>query len=104
MPVVQPIDIVALAAVILGCLSFLIPIAGLTARFAIKPIVEAMKMGREGSMDRQSVQLLERRLALLEQEVHGVAEMRADLSRVLEELDFRKQLTESREGADVTRG
>ena len=104
MPVVQPIDIVALAAVILGCLSFLIPIAGLTARFAIKPIVEAMKMGREGSLDRQSVQLLERRLALLEQEVHGVTEMRAELSRVREEIDCRNQLTQSRGGAEVTRG
>lgn len=94
MPVVQPVDLVALSAVILGCLSFLIPIAGLTARFAIKPITEAIARAREGSIDRETVQLLERRLALLEQEVHGVAELRAELNRTLEELEFHKQLAQ----------
>jgi DNA-binding transcriptional MerR regulator len=92
MPTVQPVDLVALSAVILGCLSFLIPIAGLTARFAIKPIAEALSHARDSSSDRESVQLLERRLALLEQEVHGVQELRAELARVMEDLEFQKQL------------
>lgn len=92
MPAVMPVDLVALSAVILGCLTVLIPIAGLTARFAIKPIAEALARVRDGSSDRESVQILERRLALLEQEVHGVSELRADLVRVLEELEFQKQL------------
>jgi hypothetical protein len=41
--------------------------------------------------------MLERRMALLEQEVHGIGEMREDLSRVLEELDFQKQLQQGGE-------
>jgi hypothetical protein len=88
----MPVDLVALSAVILGCLMALIPIAGLTARFAIKPIAEALSRAREGSIDRETVQMLERRLALLEQEVHSVTEMRTDLGRVLEEMEFKKQL------------
>ncbi|HSJ05912.1 MAG TPA: hypothetical protein VK936_04365 [Longimicrobiales bacterium] len=93
MPTVMPIDVVALSAVILGCLIVLIPIAGFTARLAIKPITEAIARSRENPTDRETVRLLERRLALLEQEVHGIADMRGDLSRVIEEIDFQKQLS-----------
>jgi hypothetical protein len=97
MPTVMPVDLVALSAVILGCMMFLIPIAGLTARFAIKPISEALARNREGNTDRETIRMLERRMALLEQEVHGIGEMREDLSRVLEELDFQKQLLQGGE-------
>lgn len=89
---VEPVDLVALTAVILGCLMFLIPIAGITARFAIKPISEALSKNLSGSADRETIQLLERRLALLEQEVHGISDMRGEMSRLLEELEFQKQL------------
>jgi hypothetical protein len=91
---VEPIDIVALTAVILGCLMFLIPIAGLTARFALKPITEALAKGREGGVDREALQLLERRLSLLEQEVHSVSDMRGEVTRLVQELEFHKQLAE----------
>lgn len=91
---VEPIDIVALTAVILGCLMFLIPIAGLTARFALKPITEALAKGREGGVDREALQLLERRLSLLEQEVHSVGDMRGEVTRLVQELEFHKQLAE----------
>lgn len=91
---VMPIDLVALSAVVLGCLMFLIPIAGLTARFALKPITEALGRGRDTSADREALALLERRLSLLEQEVHSIGDMRADVSRLIQELEFHKQLTE----------
>jgi hypothetical protein len=91
---VMPVDLVALSAVILGCLMFLIPIAGLTARFAIKPITEALAKSQSGNINRETVQLLERRLALIEQEVHGLNDLRGDLARVLEEMEFQKQLTQ----------
>jgi hypothetical protein len=99
MPTVMPVDLVALSAVILGCLMVLVPIAGFTARFAIKPITEAIARARESGTDRETVQLLERRMALLEQEVHSVTELRSDLVRVLEELEFQKQLTRPKEAA-----
>lgn len=92
MPPVLPINLVEITAVVLGCLMLLIPIAGLTVRFAVKPIAEALGRGREGSSEREALQLLERRIALLEQEVHGVSELRGDLVRVLEELEFSRQL------------
>jgi hypothetical protein len=99
MPPVMPIDLVGLTAVILGCLMFLIPIAGVTARFAIKPIAEALARAREGDVDREAFRLLERRMALMEQEVSGLTEIRGELVRVLEELEFQRQLTQGGGGS-----
>jgi hypothetical protein len=92
MPPVDPINVVALAAVVLGCLTVLIPIAGLTLRFAIKPVTEAMAAARSSGSEKESVQVLERRLALLEQEVHSIAELRGDVARLIDEVEFQKQL------------
>lgn len=92
MPPVDPINVVALAAVVLGCLTVLIPIAGLTLRYAIKPVSEALGATRQGGSERESVQLLERRVALLEQEVHSLTDVRADVVRLLEEAEFQRRL------------
>ena len=92
MQTVDPINVTALAAVILGCLTVLIPVAGLTLRYAIKPVAEALARARQSSGERESIQILERRMALLEQEVHSVTELRADLVRLLDEMQFRKEL------------
>lgn len=92
MPPVDPINVVALAAVVLGCLTVLIPIAGITLRFAIKPVTEALALTRQSGAERESVQMLERRLALLEQEVHSISELRADITRLIDEVEFQKQL------------
>ena len=89
---VLPIDLTAITAIIMGMLVVLIPIAGLTARFAIKPIAESMAKLRQGNIDKQVVELLERRLSLLEQEVHGLGGMRDDVGRLLEEAEFQRQL------------
>jgi hypothetical protein len=91
---VMPVDLVALTAIILGCLMFLIPIAGLTARFAIRPITEAIAKMNASGAERETVQLLERRVALLEQELHGMSDLRRDLARVRDTLEFQKQLSE----------
>jgi hypothetical protein len=89
---VLPVDLTGLVAVIMGTLMFLIPIAGLTLRYAIKPVTEAVARMREGGNDREALALLERRMALLEQEVHGLGGMRDELGRLLEELEFQRQL------------
>lgn len=89
---VLPVDLTAIVGIIMGMLVVLIPITGLTARFAIKPITEAIARMREGSTDRATVDLLERRIALLEQEVHGLGGMREQTARLLEELEFQRQL------------
>lgn len=92
MPPALPIDIVGLAGVIMGSLIVLIPVAGLTARFAMKPIVESMAKLRQSSAQTESVNLLERRVALLEQEVQNLSGIREDLGRLVEEMEFQRQL------------
>jgi hypothetical protein len=62
--------LVPIIAIVMGSLIFLIPIAGFTARFALKPIVEAfarMKEAQGGS--NQELGILEQRVALLEQQM-----------------------------------
>ena len=89
---VQPVDLVGLVAVIMGCLMALIPIAGLTARFALKPIVEAIARMRESGTTNETIRLLERRLALLEQEQQALLDMRTEVDRLGEAVDFQKKL------------
>jgi hypothetical protein len=89
---VLPVDLTAIVAVIMGMLVVLIPIAGFTARFAIRPITEAVARMREGGADKQVIEMLERRLALLEQEVHSLDGVRDDMTRLIEELEFQRQL------------
>jgi hypothetical protein len=60
--------LIPLTAIVLGSLMFLIPIAGLTARFAIKPVMEALGRAREGAgSNARELSVLEQRVALLEQ-------------------------------------
>ena len=65
MPVL-PIDLTALVAVIMGTSIVLVPVIGLTARFALKPTVEALGRFFEGKGTEESVTIVERRLALVE--------------------------------------
>ena len=76
----------------LGILTVLIPIAGLTARFALKPIVEAIARMREvqASASGQQVSLLEQRIALLEQQYQALDHQ---VERISEVKEFERQLT-----------
>lgn len=89
---VLPIDLTSVIAVTLGCLVVLIPVAGLTARFALKPITESFARMRESTTSNETVALLERRVALLEQELQSVGDIRDDLRRLSEDAEFRRQL------------
>lgn len=76
----------------LGILTVLIPIAGLTARFALKPIVEAIARMREvqaGSSARE-LSVLEQRVSLLEQQFQALD---SQVERIAEVKDFERQLT-----------
>ena len=76
----------------LGILTVLIPIAGLTARFALKPIVEAIARMREvqaGATGRE-LSLLEQRVSLLEQQYQTLDH---SVERIAEIKDFDRQLT-----------
>ena len=90
---VLPIDVTALAGMFFGSLMVLIPIAGLTARFAMKPIVESMARMKESGARTEELAMLERRMALLEQEVQMLSGIREDVTRLVEELEFQRKLT-----------
>ena len=82
-------ELIGLSAVILGGLAVLIPVAGITARIALKPIVEAMARYRELKGEEISVNLLERRMTLMEEQLHGVDR---SLRLLVEDADFRRRL------------
>ncbi len=83
------IDWEGMVAIIMITLMLLIPIAGLTARFALKPIVEAVVRLRQtpGAAEHQA--LMEQRMALMEQQQ---ANMESDVGRLLEVQEFQEKL------------
>jgi hypothetical protein len=86
---VMPIDLTSIISVIMGISIVLIPVIGLTARFALKPTVEALARIFEGRGRDETVQMLERRVALLEQQVDA---MEGSLGRLEEAASFEAQL------------
>lgn len=65
-------DIVAIIAVFL---ILFVPVAGVTLRFALKPLVDSIARIMEVRAGREQTELLERRVALLEQELDRVASL-----------------------------
>lgn len=70
-------------------LAILIPIVGFTARFALKPIADAMVRMR-GATEPQ--QMLEQRMGRLEAEVNQLADLRVSVERLADELEFSRKL------------
>ena len=89
-PVLLPIDLTAILGILLGMMVVLIPIGGLTARFAFKPIVEAIARMRETQGTNRETALLEKRVALLEQQIQG---MESSMGRLTEEAEFNRKLS-----------
>lgn len=90
---ILPIDLTSLVAVILGISIVLIPVIGLTARFALKPMVEALARVFENRELDESLRILERRLELQE---HQLEAMQASLRQLSEARDFDRQLAAPR--------
>jgi uncharacterized protein (DUF342 family) len=88
----MPIDWVALIGVTGGILLFLIPVLGVTARFALKPIVEAFQISRgtgPGSAEQlnllaQQIGAIETRLEAMEHDLQLLAEAREFDEKLLE--------------------
>lgn len=91
----MPIDWVALIGVTGGILLFLIPVLGITARFALKPIVEAFQLSRGtggGSAEQltllaQQIGAIETRLEAMEHDLQLLAEAREFDEKLLERGD-----------------
>lgn len=90
---VLPVDIVALVSAILGISIVLVPVIGLTARFALKPVVEALARVFESRSVDETVRILERRVELQEQQIEA---LQASLKQIGETQDFDRQLSATR--------
>lgn len=86
---VLPIDVTAIVAVVMGLMVVLIPIAGLTARFALKPIAEAVARMRSAQGADRELKLVEQRLALLEQQLSN---LETDVRKIEDVAEFDRQL------------
>lgn len=95
MPIV-PVDLVELIIPLVGMLIVLIPVTGLTARFVLKPIVEAIARLRETQTTNQALLMLERRMNLMEQEMQGIAGLRQDVAKLVEAQEFQLKLASGR--------
>jgi len=92
---VQPVDLVALIGTVLGISIVLVPVIGLTARFAFKPVVEALARVFESRSVDETVRILERRVELQEQQIEA---LQASVDKLSEGQDFDRQLAAPRAG------
>jgi hypothetical protein len=95
---IMPIDLTAIISVIMGISIVLIPVIGLTARFALKPIVEALSKLFESRGMNESYQIMERRMGLLEAQMEA---MEGSMKRIEETARFDAQL---RSGSETVKG
>ena len=86
---IVPIDLTSLVATIMGISIVLVPVIGVTARFALKPTVEALsKFLHTRELD-ESVNILERRMALMESQLECIE---GSLRRIAEVSEFHNAL------------
>ena len=95
---VLPIDLTAIIATIMGISIVLIPVIGLTARFALKPLTESLGHFFQSKGVEESVRILERRMSLMEQHLESIEN---SLQRLNEAADFHREL---RSGAGAPAG
>ena len=86
---ILPIDFTALLAIFMGVSVVLVPVIGLTARFALKPTVEALSRFFDKKGSDEAISILERRMALLEQQVESID---TNVQRLVETADFDQKL------------
>lgn len=97
---VLPVDLTSLLAVFMGISIVLVPVIGITARFALKPTVEALARLFEHRGMAESIGILERRMALLEQQLESLD---GSVKQLAEVADFHRALA-SGEGGTPPKG
>ncbi|MBW3534131.1 MAG: hypothetical protein KY453_02765 [Gemmatimonadetes bacterium] len=98
---ILPVDLTAIVAVIMGVSVILIPVMGITARFALKPFVESLGHFFQGRNVEEGVKILERRMSLLEQQIES---MDGTLRRLAEVSEFNDELHATRSADRLTEG
>ncbi len=81
--------LIPIVAIVMGMLTVLIPITGLTLRFALKPIAESVAKMRQAEGAGRELSLVVQRVALLEQQIAG---MDTSIEQLVEADDFRTRL------------
>jgi hypothetical protein len=81
--------LIPIIAILIGGTMFIVPIAGFTARFALKPLVESYAKLQGGNVSSERIAHMERRLALLEEQVNT---LERENTRLLDEADFQRKL------------
>jgi hypothetical protein len=76
--------------IIISGLAVLIPVAGLTLRVALKPMVDSIARLMEVKNGASSVDLVDKRVQLLEQELHG---LRGEMQLLTDRTDFYERLS-----------
>ena len=94
---VEPINLTSIIAVIMGISVVLIPVIGLTARFALKPVVEALSKVFESRELSESYQIMERRMGLMEAQIEA---MESSMKRLADTAHFDAQLRAGSEDPD----
>ena len=69
---ILPVNLTDIVAIVMGMSVVLIPVAGLTVRFALKPLVESLAKVNEVRGVEETVAITERRVALLEQQLEAM--------------------------------
>jgi hypothetical protein len=80
-----------IVAILMFGLVVFVPVAGLTMRFALKPLIDSLIRIAEMRRSTQEVQLLERRIALLEQELGA---LRGEVGELGAQKEFYRGLAE----------
>ena len=91
-PPIMPVDLAELLAVFMGISIVLIPVLGITARFALKPTVEALSRLFEGRGRDEAVAIMERRMALMEQQIESIE---GNVQRLVDLGEFHRELEAS---------
>lgn len=81
--------LIPLLGIFIGGLIVLVPVVGITARIALKPMMDGWARYRELKGGDESVQLLERRMALMEEHLNSIDR---SVQLLLEDSDFRRRL------------
>ena len=98
---ILPIDLTSLVAVILGISIVLVPVAGLTARYVLKPVVDALGRFQQGRTGEETLQLMDRRMSLLEAQMEG---LQHSVDRLVEVSEFNAELRSPRHGGELPPG
>ena len=93
-PEILPINVEGIIAIVMGISIVLIPVAGLTLRFAIKPSVEALARAFEHKGLEDTVSILERRMGFLESQMES---MEHTVNRLAEAVEFQNELQSGRD-------